>query len=126
MRQAAVEAYRRGQLHFADLMLARQTYASLKTEDIQIRQEIVNAHLAGLRELGNPDERPMPNTPSPGPANLAPTPAAHLLGSPDGTENSKPATMENLSKDSSGSEPAIPQSTPTLVTGNGVGEAETK
>jgi outer membrane protein TolC len=48
MEQAAVAAYQRGQLHFSDLMLARQTYAGLKTEDIQIRQEIVSAHLAGL------------------------------------------------------------------------------
>jgi outer membrane protein TolC len=143
MRQAAVEAYKRGQLHFADLMLARQTYASLKTEDIQIRQEIVTAHLAGLRELGNPGEAPVTGASSPAaqptpaavadkvetPSNVAITPVTtptHLLGSPDGAGLSKPTTMDSQTKASNGSEPAKPQPTPTLVTGNGVGETETK
>lgn len=51
MKESAVESYKRGTLQFSDLMLARQTYASLKTEDIQIRAEIVNAHLTGLRDI---------------------------------------------------------------------------
>lgn len=58
MKQSAVEAYKRGTLHFSDLILARQTYAALKTEDIQIRQEIVNAHLTGLRDIEEPAESP--------------------------------------------------------------------
>lgn len=58
MKESAVEAYKRGTLQFSDLMLARQTYASLKTEDIQIRAEIVNSHLAGLMEIENSEENP--------------------------------------------------------------------
>jgi len=127
MRQAAVAAYKRGQLHFADLMLARQTYASLITEDIQIRAEIVNAHLAGLREFGNLDQIPTTNASSPAPVNPIPTPAspqAHLLGSPD-----SPAavpSIENDQKVSSGNETSIPLPTPTVGAGNGDGEKETK
>jgi outer membrane protein TolC len=48
MMEAAVSAYRRGQFEFTALMLAHQTYAAAKEEDIQIRAEIVNARLAGL------------------------------------------------------------------------------
>jgi outer membrane protein TolC len=57
MKESAVEAYKRGTLQFSDLMLARQTYASLKTEDIQIRAEIVNAHLTGLKNIAEADEK---------------------------------------------------------------------
>ncbi len=48
MMEAALEAYKRGQFEFTALMLAHQTYAAVKTEDIQIRAEIVNARLTGL------------------------------------------------------------------------------
>jgi len=71
MRESAVEAYKRGRLAFADLMLARQTYASLKTEDIQIRAEVVNSHLAGLRDLVETAGDP---TPSPAAARVQTTP----------------------------------------------------
>jgi hypothetical protein len=126
MRQAAVEAYKRGQLHFADLMLARQTYASLKTEDIQIRQEIVNAHLAGLRDQGNPDEGPMTGASSPAPANPAPTSASspsHPLGSPDSPVT--PAVGKDQ-KDPGITSPAIPLATPAAVMEKGDGEKEAK
>jgi len=56
MMESAVAAYKRGTLQFSDLMLARQTYASLKTEDIQIRAEIVNAHLIGLKNIEASEE----------------------------------------------------------------------
>jgi hypothetical protein len=46
-------------------MLARQTYASLKTEDIQIRAEIVNAHLAGLKNIEEADEKPKTDNAAP-------------------------------------------------------------
>jgi len=55
MKESALEAYRRGNLQFSDLMLARQTYAGLKTEDIQIRSEIVNAHLLCLGDVPEQD-----------------------------------------------------------------------
>ncbi len=48
MMEAAVAAYKRGQFEFTALMLAHQTYAAAKEEDIQIRAEIVNARLTGL------------------------------------------------------------------------------
>ena len=48
MMEAALEAYKRGQFEFTALMLAHQTYAAAKEEDIQIRAEIVNMRLAGL------------------------------------------------------------------------------
>lgn len=100
MRQAAVEAYKRGQLHFADLMLARQTYASLKTEDIQIRQEIVTAHLAGLRNLEESEKNEksgssssstsdIPSTMTETPT-LGPIPPNHLLGANDSDEDPMP------------------------------------
>ena len=63
MKESAVEAYKRGRLQFSDLMLARQTYASLKTEDIQIRAEIVNAHLAGLQDIEVSEERSKADSP---------------------------------------------------------------
>ena len=127
MRQAAVEAYKRGQLHFADLMLARQTYASLKTEDIQIRQEIVNAHLAGLRELGNSDEVSTTNESNLAPASSSPTPTStpdHLSGSPDSAVAAP--VVENDQKVLSGNETSIPLPTPTVGAGNGDGEKEAK
>jgi outer membrane protein TolC len=70
MLDSALEAYKRGNLQFAVLMLARQTYASLKTEDIQIRSEIVNAHLLCLGDAPTQEEldKQMAVTGSSGPA----------------------------------------------------------
>ncbi len=78
MKESAVEAYKRGTLQFSDLMLARQTYASLKTEDIQIRAEIVNAHLAGLRDIEESSEGSTTN------------------GSNDAEKNTPPASVDQV------------------------------
>ncbi|HTC19462.1 MAG TPA: hypothetical protein VK859_01345, partial [bacterium] len=117
MMQAAVAAYKKGQFEFTALMLAHQTYAAAKTEEIQIRAEIVNARLAGLvgdeepeaggktdysSNLPNTDtylwetpkgvEKNMPSTP----AGETPTPVPgprHLLGANNPMENSNSAPM---------------------------------
>lgn len=86
MKEAAVAAYKRGTLHFSDLMLARQTYASLKTEDIQIRAEIVNSHLAGLKDLEETDGAPKTKTSNP---SAVPT-VSRQLGANHPTEDPQP------------------------------------
>jgi outer membrane protein TolC len=89
MKESALAAYKRGQLAFSDLMLARQTYASLKIEDIQIRAEIVNSHLAGLRDIEGSEENDKTEfTSQPIPA---PTPH-RLLGANNPLEDGKPQT----------------------------------
>jgi outer membrane protein, heavy metal efflux system len=88
MMQAAVAAYKKGQFEFTALMLAHQTYAAAKTEEIQIRAEIVNARLAGL--VG--DEEPEMGGKTDYSSNL-PNTDTYLWDTPKGIEKNMPSTL---------------------------------
>jgi len=114
MKESAVEAYKSGRLQFSDLILARQTYASLKNEDIQIRAEIVNAHLAGLRDIEEAAESPKSEPSNLSAAGTNPS-QTRPLGANHPAEDPKPPIL---------AEPATP--TPAEGTTNGDSSKETK